>query len=267
MSILTSQDWNELSQKYQKATPFPSICIDNFLTPEFLELVMDAYPEYNEAIEIGHEFSSLNENKKVQITIPNKFPEPLQKLTELLASKRFIENMETLSGIKNLIWDPSFTGGGMHLTNSSGLLDVHLDFNFEKKLNLFRRINILIYLNKEWHFEWGGNVELWDKNVASCEGSFEPIANRCVIFSTSDISFHGVTAVTCPEGVSRNSFAAYYYSEDAGDNTGEIYGGNHSTLFRARPKEYTKKYLWMPLNNLKNNFNSLKNTIRSILKG
>jgi hypothetical protein len=262
MSILNTHDWDALAKKYQQAKPFPSICIDNFLEASFLQELMDAYPDYSDAVEQGREFKGTNEYRKVQITTPSDFPEPVSKLSALLASEEFLKNMEKLTGIDDLVWDPSFTGGGMHLTNSMGLLDVHVDFNFERKLDLYRRVNILIYLNKEWKTIWGGNVELWNEDVSKCIESFEPIANRCVIFSTNDISFHGVKAVTTPEGISRNSFAAYYYSKDAGDNAGEMYGGNHSTIFRARPQELKKKYFLMPMDALKKNVRKLKSRIR-----
>jgi Rps23 Pro-64 3,4-dihydroxylase Tpa1-like proline 4-hydroxylase len=266
MKLLSPQDWEQLGQEYQNAHPFPSICIDNFLTEEFLAEVMTAYPNYEQAKKGNREFAGLNEYKKVQITQPEKFPEPIKKLSALLASDEFINVMQTLSGIDNLVWDPSFTGGGMHLTNSSGLLDVHVDFNYEKKLDLYRRINILIYLNEEWHDAWGGKIELWDRDVKKLGQSFQPIANRCVIFSTSDYSYHGVTAVTSPEGVSRNSFAAYYYSEEAGDNAGEVYGGHHTTIFKARPTELKKKYFSMPVHKSKQNFKAAKTAIKNMVK-
>jgi len=267
MSIIAPRDWRELARQYQSADPFPSICLDNFLKPEFLDSVISAYPNYNSAKAIGREFSAINENKKVQITDPRNFPEPLKQLSSALASEEFICNLETLTGIKGLVWDPTFAGGGMHLTNNSGILDVHVDFNFEKKLGLFRRLNILIYLNKEWQASWGGSVELWNKNVTKCVQTFSPVANRCVIFSTSDVSFHGVTAVSSPGTISRNSFAVYYYSENAGDNSGALYGGNHTTIFKARPTEYIKKYFTMPMEKAKNNIKNIKKTIRDLVKG
>jgi hypothetical protein len=78
----------------------------------------------------------------------------------------------------------------------------------------------------------GGRIELWDKDVKVCHQSFSPIFNRCVIFETTEISFHGVTAVHCPPGISRKSFAAHYYTTEAPAHwTGEA----HSIIFRARP--------------------------------
>jgi len=266
MKYIANHEWAQLAERYRNAEPFPSICIDDFLDSNFIDDVIACYPDYDGAKQIGHEFSGLNENKKVQITDPNIFPEAIKSLCEVLASDDFIGKMEKLTGIDNLIWDPSFTGGGMHLTNSSGLLDVHVDFNFEGKLQLYRRVNILIYLNEEWSEDWGGNVELWDKQVKNCTQSFEPKANRCVVFNTSDYSFHGVTAVASPDGKPRKSFAAYYYTKDAGDNAGEVYGGHHTTIFKARPYEYKKRFISMPAQSIKASIKSFKRSIRSALK-
>ena len=61
-----------------------------------------------------------------------------------------------------------------------------------------------------------------------------PLINRCVVFETSDISFHGVEPVTCPPDVARKSFAGYYYTEDPPPNWD---GKMHSTVFKPRPDE------------------------------
>ena len=266
MSVLNDHDWEQIGRDFKSADPFPSICIDNFLKPEFANLLAASYPDYLNAKNIGREFSSVNEKLKVQVTDPAIFPDPVSKLCETLGSEEFLQTLSKVSGIQNLKWDPNFTGGGMHITRPAGILDVHVDFNFEKKLNLYRRLNILIYLNPVWEQDWGGEVELWDREVKGCKQAFLPLLNRCVLFATSDFSFHGVTAVKAPDGITRNSLAAYYYTEDAGDNAGEVWGGNHSTIFRARPSEKGKKYLSMPLERIKRKCQRWLGKIKSKLK-
>ena len=68
---------------------------------------------------------------------------------------------------------------------------MHVDFNIDRKLRLDRRLNLLVYLNFDWKEEWGGSLELWDKEVKVKYKSYLPIANRVVLFSTTDTSFHG----------------------------------------------------------------------------
>ncbi len=83
-----------------------------------------------------------------------------------------------------------------------------------------------------------------------CHHSFSPIFNRCVVFTTNEISFHGVTAVKCPADRTRKSFAAYYYTKDA---PAGWTGKSHSTIFKARPDEILKGRVLMPLETAKQN--------------
>ncbi len=165
-------------------------------------------------------------------------------LNEALAADEFLELLSDVFDIPNLLADDQLVGGGIHQTGPRGHLDVHVDFNYLEERDLHRRLNILIYFNQDWAESWGGNVELWDKDVKVRHHSLAPVFNRCVAFETSEISYHGVTAVRCPEGRSRKSFAAYYYTREAPAGwTGE----KHSTIFRARPSEILKGKVLMPL--------------------
>jgi hypothetical protein len=117
-------------------------------------------------------------------------------------------------------------------------LKIHADFNKHPKTKLDRRINILIYLNKEWKEEYGGHFELWNKDMTSCERKIKPDFNTLAIFSTSDFSYHGhPNPLLCPETMSRKSIALYYYSN--GRPSQDIHSGlqDHGTLFKARKNE------------------------------
>ena len=131
----------------------------------------------------------------------------------------------------------------MHQTAARGHLDVHVDFNFLEERQWHRRANLLIFFNREWPAEWGGEFELWDAEVKVRHHAHLPIFNRCVVFETNEISFHGVSAVKCPPGQARKSFAAYYYTTAAPAHWG---GQSHSTIFRARPDEFLKGTVAMP---------------------
>ena len=261
--MIHKHDWEALGQKFRAAKPFPNICIDNFLDTNFALEIARSFPSYSEAKSQGRAFDKVNEREKVQITNSELFPSAISRLHKLLASNEFISAMEEISGIKNLKFDDKFAGGGMHMTNRSGILDVHVDFNRLDALGLYRRLNILIYFNEEWQESWGGNIELWDKNVSKCEKSISPKLNRCLIFETSEHSFHGVTAVRSPEGIPRKSFAIYLYNEvsDSDFNT-----RSHSTIFRARPEEKLKKYVTMPAETLLQNLKKYNNRLKSIVK-
>jgi len=253
-------DRDELRHQFRTATPFPNVCIDNFLDENFAEEVAASFPSFHEAQHVGKTFTAVNEKGKVQVRDVSHFPPAIRRLNDILADPQFLELLSYAAEIPNLLADDQLIGGGIHETTRSGHLDVHVDFNFLNDRQWHRRLNIITFFNKGWRDEWGGRLELWDKDVKHCVHSFQPIFNRCVIFATSEISFHGVTAVMCPPGESRKSFAAYYYTREAPPGYN---GMNHSTLFRARPNEQVKGKLLMPAERVANTF---MNKVRRIKK-
>ena len=257
-----------LKQRFDQAIPFRHIVIDDFLDPEFAKSVAKAYPTFDEAIEQGFAFNFVNERKKVQICDSARFPAPVAELHRALVSPAFLADLEYITGIPKLMADPALLGGGMHVTGPHGRLDVHLDFNYSEENDWFRRLNILIYLNPEWDERWGGEVELWDREVKVCHQSLVPILNRCVLFETSDISYHGVAPVRCPADCIRQSFAAYYYTKEAPAGWD---GTEHNTVFRGRPEERLRKYLLMPAAELRDSIveraRQAKRAVRSLLRG
>jgi hypothetical protein len=241
--LIRTLDLASLREDYKKARPFPFVKIENFLEPAFADEVAVAYPSFEDAVERGRTFKTVNEQKKVQITDAKLFPNKIAQLNEALASPAFLEILSYVSGLPGLVADKELTGGGMHITGAGGRLDVHVDFNYLKQRALHRRLNLLLYLNPIWRGEWGGHLQLWDKDVKTCEYDFEPVLNRCIIFETSEYSFHGVTPVTGRAPFPRISFAAYYYTREAPSN----WRGNiHSTIFKARPEERLRRYVLMP---------------------
>lgn len=264
LSVINPINRDELRDKVRGSQPVPNFCIDNFLDEAFADRVLAGYPTTEEAAKIGKSFSAVNEQKKIQVTDSRLFAEPVAELNRTLASPEFLDLMSYVFDIPNLVADPELVGGGMHQTGSRGHLDVHIDFNYIEERQLHRRLNILIYLNKGWKPEWGGNIELWDKDVAHCIHSYSPIFNRCVVFETNEVSYHGVTAVKCPEGVARKSFAAYYYTREA---PAHYTGVNHSTIFKARPDEVLKGKVLMPLENARRNMKRALSGIKKVLKG
>jgi len=264
--ILNDIDFDALKSQMQTAPGFPHFCVDNFLEESFANEVLDAFPSYQDAEKMGKSFTAVNEYKKTQITDASKFPPAIHRLYELLCSDEFVAQMSHMSGIENLIADPALSGGGIHETSQGGHLDVHVDFNFNKDNGLYRRLNILVYFNKDWQEEYGGYLDLWDKDVKNCLGRFAPSFNRAAGFATSNISWHGVTPVHCPPGRVRKSFACYYYTKEAPPDWG---GAKLSTVFHARPDEYWKGAVAMPAENIlratRQTVGAMKKKIRNIL--
>lgn len=262
-SIVRPLDIPALRQQFKAAKPFPFFCVDNFLEPEFVSEVVAAYPTYETARSMGHEFSAVNEKLKVQITDSGRFPAPVKRLSDALASPDFLSALEQITGVRNLLADDRLGGGGMHLTGSSGRLDVHVDFNYVEDRQWHRRLNILVYLNPVWEESWGGEIELWDREVKNCVHSFQPVVNRCVVFETSEISYHGVSPNRCPPGQVRKSFAAYYYTKEAPAGWD---GRSHSTVFKARPDEAFRGSVMMPAEKAINLFHEGVRGARRVVK-
>ncbi len=247
MPIFRAIDFQASAAQFRGAEPFPHICFDDFLTPEAATAIEQAFPSFEEAQRLGQGFRAVNERGKYQVTNSELFPEAIKVLHEELQSPAFIEKLRALSGYDDLVGDAELVGGGMHQTGPRGHLDVHIDFNYIKHRRLHRRLNILLFFNRDWQEAWGGLTELWDVDVKRLAHSFLPIYNRCVIFETSEISWHGVTAVTCPPDRSRKSFAGYYYTPCTEE---EIEANGHGTIFKARPTERSKRYVKMPMQNV-----------------
>jgi hypothetical protein len=244
--VLAPIDVDALRTRFRSAAPFPHLAIDEFLVPEFAREVAAAYPTPELASRMGRTFSAVNERGKTQVTDPALFERPVKQLHEVLSSEAWLAAISEISGIPRLLADPRLIGGGMHLMRSGAHLDVHVDFNRIEDNGLFRRLNILVFFNEGWQDGWGGKLELWDADVRVKHHEFVPLINRCVVFETSEISFHGVAQVTCPPGTARRSFAAYYYTAEA---PAAWDGTVHSTTFRTRPDEHFKRNVKMPIEN------------------
>jgi hypothetical protein len=236
LDLINPIDRDALRDQYQGASPVPWFKIDNFLKPEFATACADAFPTYDQVQKLGTTFTNVNEKGKFQVTDSSKFPTALKQMEELLNGRDFLDLIEHVTGIPSLLADEKLVGGGLHATGARGHLDVHLDFNYMEDRKLYRRLNILVYLNRNWQQDWGGEFELWDADVKVRHQHFLPLFNRCVMFETNEVSFHGVNAVMCPPGEARKSFAAYYYTTTAGPQ----FEAPHSTIFKARPDEKLK---------------------------
>jgi Rps23 Pro-64 3,4-dihydroxylase Tpa1-like proline 4-hydroxylase len=251
--LLNPIDADALRSQVRASKPVPNFVIDRFLKDDFAQRVAEAFPPYAQALAVGRSFQAVNEKGKVQVTDSSRFPEPIRQLNELLASRELLELLSHALDIPQLLADAQLVGGGMHQTAARGHLDVHVDFNFLEEQQWHRRANLLIFFNREWPPEWGGEFELWDEEVKVRHHAHLPIFNRCVVFETNEISFHGVSAVKCPPGQSRKSFAAYYYTTAAPAHWS---GQSHTTIFRARPDEFLKGAVAMPAEKAKRWFRS-----------
>ena len=217
---------------YASATPYAHAVIDEFLPEEVLDAVLEEFPKPEQTDWIA--FDSAKERKLASNDATAMGP-ATRHLLAAFNSSTFIDFLERLTGIEGLVPDPHLEGGGLHQIERGGHLKVHADFNRHPRTGLARRLNVLVYLNRDWKDEYGGAFELWDRKMKRCETKVMPYFNRCVVFSTTSTSYHGhPEPLACPEGETRKSIALYYYSQE---RPAHELSDTHNTLFQTRPGE------------------------------
>lgn len=219
----------DLHQQFAGAEGFPHIAIENFLDPEFLGAALDVFPSPENMM---YHYDSVFEKDKYTSDLANmvaegEVPDAVMRVMQFMSSPPALGFFEAMSGIEGLIPDPYFHGAGMHQTMPGGYLDVHIDFNRASRLKLYRRLNVIIYLSRDWEEEWGGHLELWTGHERG-DGLHElddqvariaPVFNTIGVFATSERSYHGQPhPLTCPPGQTRKSLALYYYTVDRNDD-------------------------------------------------
>jgi hypothetical protein len=219
-------DPHALHEQYVSAQPFPHIALDGLFPEEVLDGVLADFPRPEE---MRARFDNPTE-KKLGYTYETPVRDKVREFLWTMSSAPVLRFLEALTGIEGLIPDPYFGGAGPHQIVPGGFLKVHVDFNWHPLLRLDRRLNLLVYLNKDWHEEYGGHLELWNRDVTRCEQRILPVFNRTVVFSTTDISFHGhPSPLACPEGRTRKSVSFYYYTNGRPE---EERSAPHDTIFR-----------------------------------
>lgn len=255
--ILNSKIAREIGEKlagdYCFAEPYPHIVLDDFLPADLAEKIITNFPKSPLQNDVNHEGGYAGHHKR-QI-LPNDCNAFMREVFDFLNSAPILQFLEGISSLQGLIPDPYFEGGGLHETSKGGKLGIHADFRIHEKLSLNRRLNMLIYLNKDWQDSYEGHLEIWDATVKKKYQTVSPNFNRCVIFSTDADSYHGhPEPLNTPDHVTRRSIALYYYTASK-----KIYEEipAHSTMYAARPndgKEISKQVLHFNALNYKNDW-------------
>lgn len=219
-----------LYNEFVDSKPFNHLIIDDLFTNDLIVKLKQNFPNKND--KIWWEYDNPLE-KKLAFNAVNELDEIYSLFFSFVNSKEFITFLENLSGLKNLISDPTLRGGGLHQTLKGGKLDIHEDFNVNQELDAFRKLNLIVYLNDNWEDEYKGHLELWDKDMSMCVKSILPTLGRCVIFRTDQCSNHGHPhPLLCPEETTRKSLAVYYY--EPVDGRSYVYKSTH---YKKLPNE------------------------------
>lgn len=229
----------EQSVKYRTGTPFPHVVIDGFLNSEVAESILSVFPPVNSEGWIN--YYHYNENK-YGLNKKELLPFQIVETIDYLNSDAFIAKLEQFTGIKRLIADSSLEGAGIHQSEKGGFLNIHADFQTHPHhRNWIRRINLIVFFNKDWKPEYKGELELWSQDIRKCEVKVPPVFNRAVIFNTDEKSYHGFPdKIDFPDGETRKSIALYYYS------IGEYRKIGGTTNYKARPGDGIKAlFIWL----------------------
>lgn len=234
----------ELYQQFQQAKPYKHLVMDNFLKEEIAETLHTHFPPTEK---LAKHYDGLNENKSEGANFGDFHP-AFAELRRDLMSKELATWMSAVTGIADVFVTDDNLGCGLHEGKNGSFLDVHIDFNIHAEKNVHRRLNMLIYMNKDWKPEYGGDLEMWNADMTNCDKKVAPIFNRAVIFETNEISYHGYSKINVPAGMTRKSIYTYFYTVTREDAV-----KYHDTIFKPRPDDaLTKKIATNTKESLKN---------------
>ncbi len=199
----------KLHRSFSTAIPCKHLVLDNFLDQDIADTLFNNFPSV-ESLNVKRK--SMNENKAEDYHFERWHP-AFSDVRSVVGSEAFATWMSKVTGVKDLRTTTDSLGSGVHQGANGSYVDVHVDVNMNPEAGLWRRVNLLIYLNKEWKEEYGGHLELWDKAMKVKHHHIAPAHNRAVIFYTDDNSPHGYSKINIPEGESRKSFYTYFYTE------------------------------------------------------
>ena len=221
--------------EFRSAQPFPHLVIDNFFDADKAERLLAEFP----AFEPGNAKNEFGEvGRKATIPDIRKISPFYAAVYDYIASQEFLDFIAEATGIPDLVHDEQMFGGGTHENLEGQDLDPHVDFNFIEDRKLHRRLNLLLYLNKEWDAAWGGCLEVHSNPRKPQENQIQVIApmfNRAVIFETSERSWHGFERIRLPEGkkhLSRKMLSIYLYTRE---RPAEEIVPPHATFYVQRP--------------------------------
>lgn len=221
---------NKIKSEYQSKKPFRYVSFDGVLLENAAEKVLSEYPTIKDGTWDNTTYiDQRNKFQKRQFD-PNS---SIQKVFDELNSREFLNWLNEVTEIEEeLIPDHGLFGGGLHQSINGAFLNVHVDYNIHPETKYHRRLNTLVYMNKDWKDEYEGHLELWDftEGKELLLDKISPKFNRCVIFETNEISFHGhPKPLNTPEHVNRKSLATYYYTKSR--PTSEI-AEEHNTIYK-----------------------------------
>ena len=220
-------DLPQLREAFDSATPFRYVVIDDFLDGAFAERLHSEYPALDN---VQRSVARILRARSYDGDV-TRYGSPFSDYFAAVAADPFRSWLRRLTGIADLEMDPKLIGGGLHQGARGSDLHVHADHNTHPEdPSLYRRINVLFYVNAGWKESWGGELELYDATGKHVVDRVAPAFNRCVIMDVHDSAFHGYQPLRIPSNVTRKLLASYFYSSSPSPLQT---AASHPTLFGA----------------------------------
>ena len=223
-----------LQPRFDGARPFRHLVLDGFLDPPFADALLASFPPFERGDARNEDGALGNKSTVERIT---ELGPSWQALDAMVRGAPFLQWLSAATGIPDLLYDPWYFGGGTHDNRHGQDLDAHVDFNRHPAEGWHRRLNLIVYLNHGWQDAWGGALELHSDPRSSTDEvvRIAPLFNRCVVFETTEWSWHGFDRIALPEAErqrSRKSVALYFYTRER--PAAEL-ADPHSTIYVDRP--------------------------------
>ena len=211
-SKLEGRAGEELRTRFRTAEPFPHAVIEDTLLGEPDELA-NAFPEPSWKGWTNRTWPG--QTGKWSCRDIDVMPEAMRELIVELSAPRFLRGLARITSIDALLPDPFLQGGGLQCMDPGGVLAPHLDRDRHPTFGLFRRVNVLVYLTRQWEPGDGGEFALFDFGDDHPSVTVPPRFGSCVIFAHDHRSVHSVQPLTGSRR--RCSIALFYYTVDAAD--------------------------------------------------
>lgn len=221
----------QLSEQWETSRPVRHFHLDDLLPAERAGQLYTSVPP---TASLMHK-RSLRERKSVGVAI-DQYDSAIGEALLAFQQAEVIESIARITGLRQLVADPSLYASGISVMERGDFLNPHLDNSHDGDQRLYRVLNLLYYVSPGWTLDRGGNLELWTRALDTPH-VIESRFNRLVVMATDDSSWHSVQRVLADEP--RVCFSNYYFSPVA--------PGDHEyrqvTSFRGRPDEPLLKRL------------------------
>ncbi len=220
-------------QAFMDARPYRHLVIDNFYTDEALQKLLEEFPSHASTDAIVGDYGTKNAKKGGRSEVVS-FGDTYRQWDALIQTPEFLSFLSEVTQIDDLLYDKDYIGAGIHENFEGSRGNIHIDYNHHPKTDYHRRLNMICYISPEWKAEYGGALKVYQDGKNPQSGVRKKLAclsNRCVLFETTEHSWHGVESIRLPDGkkhLTRKSITTYFYTKERpADETAP----RHSTIY------------------------------------